>query len=142
MKHLSQRAFSLFELMAAITIAAVIALISIPAVSSFAKTTKVKTEAQRIARLIENIGAKANYSRQDILLIFLSEEYRAKYARSGKAVAKRLIPKGVDIRPITRAQFTFYKTSVATPGTIKVSDESSFCLVQVSLRSRVSTSCG
>jgi Tfp pilus assembly protein FimT len=138
----SQYGFTLFELLGALLFALVLAGLSVPALSPLLRGRTLRTAAEELEARLREEALSSMQSRVERVVLLQPDHYQWKH---GDEWLTTRLAEGVKItepeKPHPR-EMRFYPTGVATPLTIVISFAQKECRITVSLRGRITNSCG
>ena len=135
--------FSLIELLAVILITSVLALITIPSLSSVGKHLQLRAEFKRLEKFVQYLALESTRRGVPVKLSLTARQYEAETSESSPTyLGFRRLPAAMSLELSgASTNILFHGSGVNSPASIKIIGSSGRCTLTISLRGRVSSRC-
>ena len=132
--------FSLIELLIVVLISGIALLATVLSIKNLAGSIRLKTTSAHVTAILERVSLEAVEARRDYSIAFSNGKV---VVTSDNALKETLsLQKGISLASIKpKSTLQFYKSSVATPSVLTLTDGRKICAIVISLRGRIKNSC-
>lgn len=140
-RHL-QYAGSIFELIIALGLIALLSIVSIPSIKDQRTRLTLQAERDRLVSDLKALSLTAIRTEQTLSLLSLEHSYRAyKYFVSDSPVLIRDRSLQYSLESNLSGPVIFYPSGACTPASLTLSAEKHRCTITLSLRGRITSTC-
>ncbi len=137
------RGHTLLELLIAVSITAAVFLAAAVSAKE-GRSLAVRRRAQQFAARLQAIGLLALQTQEDLEVELRPDGYRlSKRSSPAETLAAESFPSNLRLAPLSaeRSVLRFFSSGIASPASLRLSDNACACTITISLRGRISVQC-